>query len=272
MRSSRGTNIGDFVSKEKTSMTRIPYPNQPATATSMSAGATERGRFPWAVCLLACSLALLANTASAQQQALERLNTAAGVLKETLNAPDYNIPNDLLDRAECVGVFPSVFKGAFLFGARYGKGIISCRSGQGWSAPANFRIEGGNVGFQIGGSSTDIVLLFIGDRSIEKLLRTKFTLGIDGSAAAGPVGRTAAGQTDALFGTEILTYCRSRGLFAGISVDGATLRPARTADRNLYGHDMATTDILRGGVPPPDAARALLDLLASYSPRRVSTD
>jgi SH3 domain-containing YSC84-like protein 1 len=270
MRSSRGTNIGDFVSKEKTSMTRIPYPNQPATATFVSTGTA--GRFTRAVFWLACSLALLAGTASAQQQALERLNTAADVLKETLNAPDYNIPNDLLDRAECVGVFPSVFKGAFLFGARYGKGVISCRSGQGWSAPANFRIEGGNVGFQIGGSATDIVLLFIGDRSIEKLLRTKFTLGIDGSAAAGPVGRTAAGQTDALFGTEILTYCRSRGLFAGISIDGATLRPARTADRNLYGHDIATTDILRGGVPPPDAARALLDLLTSYSPRRVSTD
>jgi len=251
-------------------MTRIRYANQPATAPSMSAA--KRGRFPRAVCLAACALALLAGTASAQQQALERLSTAANVLKETLNAPDYNIPNDLLDRAECVGIFPSVFKGAFLIGARYGKGVISCRSGQGWSAPANFRIEGGNIGFQIGGSSSDIVLLFVGERSIEKLLRTKFTLGIDGAAAAGPVGRTAAGQTDALFGTEILTYCRSRGLFAGISIDGATLRPARTADRNLYGHDLATTDILRGGVPPPDAARALLDLLASYSPRRVSTD
>ena len=253
-------------------MTRTRYANKPATASFTSTGAAAHGRFPWAVYLLAWGLVSLAGTASAQQQALERLNTAATVLEETLSAPDYNIPHDLLDRAECVGIFPSVFKGAFLIGARYGKGVISCRSGQGWSAPANFRIEGGNVGFQIGGSATDIVLLFIGERSIEKLLRTKFTLGIDGSAAAGPVGRTAAGQTDALFGTEILTYCRSRGLFAGISIDGATLRPARTADRNLYGHDMATTDILRGGVPPPDGARALLSLLASYSPRRLSTD
>jgi SH3 domain-containing YSC84-like protein 1 len=251
-------------------MTRI-YANQPATATFTSTGAATRRRFPGAVCLLAAVLAI-AGTASAQQQALQRLNTAAAILEETLTAPDHNVPHDLLDRAECVGIFPSVFKGAFLIGARYGKGVISCRSGQGWSAPANFRIEGGNVGFQIGGSATDIVLLFIGERSIEKLLRTKFTLGIDGAAAAGPVGRSAAGQTDALLGTEILTYSRSRGLFAGISIDGATLRPARTADRNIYGHDMATTDILRGGVPPPSAARALLDLLASYSPRRISTD
>ena len=215
---------------------------------------------------------LFVATAPAQESALKRLDSAAAILRETLDAPDQAIPQDLLDHAECVGVFPSVFKGAFIIGGRYGKGVVSCRSGQGWSAPAAFRIEGGNIGFQIGGSSTDIVLLFIGERSLERLLRTKVTLGIDGSAAAGPVGRTATGQTDALFGAEILTYSRSRGLFAGIALDGATLRPARGANQHLYGSDLATTDILRGGVPAPDAARALLEALNFYSPRKVSGD
>ncbi len=215
---------------------------------------------------------LFAGAASAQQSALKRLDSAAAVLRDTLDAPDQSIPQDLLDRAECVGIFPSVFKGAFIIGGRYGKGVVSCRSGSGWSAPATFRIEGGNIGFQLGGSATDIVVLFIGEQTIEKLLRTKVTLGIDGAVAAGPVGRAAAGQTDALFGTEILTYCRTRGLFAGIALDGATLRPAHGANKHLYGHDLATTDILRGGVPPPDAARPLLEALKFYSPRKVSGD
>jgi lipid-binding SYLF domain-containing protein len=220
--------------------------------------------------LVVCTL--LVGIAPAQQSALKRLDSAAAILQETLDAPDQAIPQDLLDHAECVGIFPSVFKGAFIIGGRYGKGVVSCRSGNGWSAPATFRIEGGNIGFQIGGSSTDIVLLFMGERSIERLLRTKVTLGIDGSAAAGPVGRTASGQTDALFGAEILTYSRARGLFAGIALDGATLRPARGANQHLYGSDLATTDILRGGVPAPDAARGLLEALKFYSPRKVSGD
>ena len=222
--------------------------------------------------VLASLLALLslsAGPAAAQESALKRLDSAAAVLQETLDAPDRDIPQDLLDHAECVGVFPSVFKGAFIIGGRYGKGIVSCRAGEGWSAPATFKIEGGNIGFQIGGSATDIVVLFIGDRSIEKLLRTSFTIGIDGTAAAGPVGRTAIGQTDALFGAEILTYSRSRGLFAGIALDGATLRPAHGANQHLYGFRPATTDILRGGLQAPDAAQTLLDVLAYYSPRKV---
>ncbi len=218
------------------------------------------------------AFALTGGSALAQDSAVKRLDSAAAILRDTLEAPDQGIPQDLLDHAECVGIFPSVFKGAFIIGARYGKGVVSCRSGDGWSAPASFRIEGGNIGFQIGGSATDIVLLFIGERSIERLLRTKVTLGIDGSAAAGPVGRTATGQTDALFGAEILTYSRARGLFAGIALDGATLRPARGANQHLYGNDLATTDILRGGVPAPDAARPLLEALKFYSPRKVSGD
>jgi len=225
----------------------------------------------WLICsFVVCTL--FAGSAPAQQSALKRLDSAAAILRDTLEAPDQAIPQDLLDHAECVGVFPSVFKGAFIIGGRYGKGVVSCRSGDSWSAPATFRIEGGNIGFQIGGSSTDIVLLFIGGRSIERLLRTKVTLGIDASAAAGPVGRSAAGQTDALFGAEILTYCRARGLFAGVALDGATLRPARGANQHLYGNDLATTDILRGGVPAPDAARSLIEALKFYSPRKVTGD
>lgn len=210
---------------------------------------------------------------AAGQKVLKRLDRAASVLRSTLGAADQRIPQDLLDRADCIGVFPSVLKGAFLVGGRYGKGVVVCRtSGNEWSAPANFRIEGGNVGFQIGGNSTDIVLLFIGPKAIDKLLRTKFTIGIDATAAVGPVGRSASGQTDALLGAEILAYSRSRGLFAGVALDGATLRPAHEDNRALYGSTPMITHILQGGMEPPDAAQGLLDALEEHSPRKWPTD
>ncbi len=209
----------------------------------------------------------LVSPLEAKPKVHKRLNEAAAVLEETLSGMDRAVPAYLLDRAHCVGIFPSVWKAAFLFGGRYGKGVITCRDQKNqWSAPANFRIEAGNIGFQIGGSSTDLVLLFMKENSMERLLRTGFTLGLDAAAAAGPLGRVAAGRTDALLGTEILTYARSRGLFAGVSFDGATLRPAHRDNRKLYqGWGPYPMDILSGHVAPPAAAEPLLDVLRKYS-------
>jgi lipid-binding SYLF domain-containing protein len=203
----------------------------------------------------------------------KRLAEARLVLQAGLSGMDSGIRQDLIDRADCVGVFPNVLRVAVLFGGQYGKGVISCRSiGQTWSSPANFRIEGGNVGLQIGGSSTDLVLLFIGPRSVNKLLRTKFTLGVDVAAAAGPSGRGASGKTDALFGAEIVSYSRSRGLFAGISLDGATLRPAHKENRNLYGYEPEARALFGGEVPPPPQAEAFLAFLREHSARKKTNE
>jgi lipid-binding SYLF domain-containing protein len=203
----------------------------------------------------------------------KRLAEAELVLQAGLSGLDSGIRQDLLDRADCVGVFPNVLKVAFVFGGQYGKGVISCRSiGQTWSSPASFRIEGGNVGLQIGGSATDFVLLFIGPRSVSKLLRTKFTLGVDAAAAAGPAGRGASGKTDALFGAEIVSYSRSRGLFAGISLDGATLRPAHKENRHLYGYEPEARALFGGEVPIPPQAEAFLAFLRDHSPRKKTNE
>ncbi len=220
--------------------------------------------------LLSALVALVAAPAAGKSKVERRLDEAALVLEATLDSADQGIPSNLLSRADCVGVFPSVWKGAFFLGGRYGKGVVTCRqSDNSWSAPANFLIEGGNIGLQIGGQATDIVLLFMGEKSVRRLMRTKFTLGGEASVSGGPVGRTAQAQTDALFGAGILSYSRSRGVFAGIALGGATMRPAHKADRNLYqGSAPRTTDILRGGVEPPEAARRLLALLAKYSPEK----
>jgi lipid-binding SYLF domain-containing protein len=242
----------------------------------------SRVRFPFAkqrVLVLGCVAALGAASLAAAKSGVEkRLDAAAAVLSETLDSVDQGIPASLLDRAHCVGVFPSVWKGALLIGGRFGKGVVTCRVAESsqnssWSAPVNFRIEGGNIGFQVGGNQTDLVLLFLGERAIPKLLRTGFTIGLDGAAAAGPVGRTAAGQTDALLGVEIVTYSRSRGLFAGVSVDGATLRPAHKANRVLYeGWSPYPKEILEGRHPATPAAQPLLDVLNKHSPERRRSD
>ena len=206
-------------------------------------------------------------------KAEKRLATAAATLREAFSKKEKHLPTDLLRKADCVGVFPSVWKGALIIGGRYGQGFVSCRlPAGGWSGPASFRIEGGNIGFQIGGTSTDLVLLFNGEQSISKLLRTKFTLGVDSAAAAGPVGRTASVETDILFGAEIVGYSRSRGAFAGISFEGATMRPIHKANRRIYGFEPLVKNILRGQVDPPASARPLLDLLAEYSPAKQASD
>ena len=238
----------------------------------------SRIRFPvqkqWAVVFM-CIVALwVAPLVLAKSGVEKRIDAAASVLSETLDGIDQGIPSNLLNRAHCVGVFPSVWKGALLIGGRFAKGLVTCRvADASWSAPVNFRIEGGNIGFQIGGNQTDLVLLFLGERAIPKLLRTGFTIGVDGTAAAGPVGRTAAGQTDLLLGAEILTYSRSRGLFAGVSIDGATLRPAHKANRKLYeGWGPYPKEILQGQIPATPPSRPLLDVLNKYSPERRESD
>jgi lipid-binding SYLF domain-containing protein len=209
--------------------------------------------------------------AKADNDTTNRLNAAADVVRDMMAAPDKGIPKDLLDKAACVVVVPSVKKAAFIIGAKYGRGFIVCRdkTGRGWSAPGGMRIEGGSFGLQIGGSTTDVVMLLMNEGAIDKLLSSKFTIGADASAAAGPVGRTASAQTDAQLHAQLLTYSRSQGLFAGVSLDGATLRPDDDANRDMYGRTMANRDVVLGTVKAPSAAARLIAELNKHSSRRA---
>jgi SH3 domain-containing YSC84-like protein 1 len=199
----------------------------------------------------------------------KRLGEAASVFSEVMAAPDKGIPQDLLDKAHCIVIVPSLKTAAFIVGGKYGKGYLSCRqkSGSGWSAPATVRIEGGSVGFQIGGSTTDLIMLVMSERGADKLFASKFTLGAEGSVAAGPVGRTATAQTDAQMHAEILSWSRSQGLFAGLALEGATLRQDLDDNATLYGTKLENRDIVTGGRRAPKSATALLALLNKQSPR-----
>jgi lipid-binding SYLF domain-containing protein len=201
----------------------------------------------------------------------KRLNAAADVLSEVMGAPDKGIPQDLLDKAACAVIVPNVKKGAFIVGAKYGRGFIVCRkkSGRDWSAPGGVRVEGGSVGFQIGGSETDVIMLVMNERSIDKLLSSKFTVGADASVAAGPVGRTSSAETDVQLHAEILTYSRARGLFAGVSLQGATMRPDDDANKDMYGKPMSNKDIVLGNVKVPPMADRLIAELNRHSSRRA---
>ena len=201
----------------------------------------------------------------------KRLNAAADVLSEVMAAPDKGIPQDLLDKAACVVIVPNVKKGAFIVGAKYGRGFIVCRknSGHGWSAPGGVKVEGGSVGFQIGGSETDVIMLVMNKSAIDKLLSSKFTIGADASVAAGPVGRTSSAATDVQLRAEILTYSRARGLFAGISLEGATLRPDDDANKDMYGKPMSNKDVVLGNVTAPPTAARLIAELNRHSSRRA---
>lgn len=207
---------------------------------------------------------------TADNDTAKRLDAAADVLNEAMAAPDKGIPQDLLDKAACAVIVPNVKKGAFIVGAKYGRGFIVCRKekGRDWSAPGGVKVEGGSVGFQIGGSETDVVMLVMNQGSIDKLLSSKFTIGGDASAAAGPVGRTSSAETDAQLHAEILTYSRARGLFAGVSLQGATLRPDDDANADMYGKQMSNKDVVLGSVQPPAIAANLLAALNKYSSRR----
>src|SRR6202049_1095804 len=186
----------------------------------------------------------------------DRLDASADALTDMLRAADKGIPQDLIDKAHCVIVVPGMKKAGFIFGAKYGRGFAACRrsGGSGWSAPAAMRVEGGSVGFQIGASETDVVLLVMNDGGMKHILSNKFTLGGEATAAAGPVGRDASAQTDAMMHAEMLSYSRSRGLFAGISLDGATLRPDEETNRELYGRDTTNREILTGDFKTPAVA------------------
>jgi lipid-binding SYLF domain-containing protein len=201
----------------------------------------------------------------------KRLNAAADVLRDVMAAPDKGIPKDLLDKAACAVIVPNVKKGAFIVGAKYGRGFIMCRNqdGRGWSAPGGVKVEGGSVGFQIGGSETDVVMLLMNQSAIDKVLSSKFTIGGDASVAAGPVGRTSSAETDAQLHAELLTYSRARGLFAGVSLQGATLRPDDDANKDMYGKEMSNKDVVLGNVKPPRTATRLIAELNRHSSRRA---
>jgi lipid-binding SYLF domain-containing protein len=199
----------------------------------------------------------------------KRLNDAAAVFSEVMGAPDKGIPQELLEHAHCIVIVPDLKTGAFIVGGKYGKGYLSCRSkvGPGWSAPGTVRIEGGSVGFQIGGSSTDLILLVMNERGADKLLSSKFTLGAEGSVAAGPVGRTATAQTDIQMHADILSWSRSQGLFAGVALEGATLRQDLDDNENLYGSKLENRAIVSSRRRIPPAAAKLIALLNRYSAR-----
>ncbi len=204
--------------------------------------------------------------AANEKKVSERLDESAIVLSEIMNANDKGIPEDLLEKAHCAVIVPGMKKGAFIVGGSYGKGFLTCRKTGGWSAPASIRIEGGSVGFQIGGSETDVVMLVMNERGAQKLMQSQFTLGGEGEVAAGPVGRTVTAQTDAKMTAEILGWSRTRGVFAGIALKGATLRPDLDDNEALYGKRLETKEIVTGDMTSPAAATKLLSLLTKYSP------
>jgi lipid-binding SYLF domain-containing protein len=211
-------------------------------------------------------LALTTTLLAADNDTNKRLGAAASVFSEVMATPDKAIPQDLLERAYCIVIVPDLKTGAFVVGAKYGKGFLSCRSrtGSGWSAPAAVRIEGGSFGFQIGGSSTDLIMLVMSERGADKLLQSKFTLGGEASVAAGPVGRTATAQTDAQMHAEILSWSRSQGLFAGVALEGATLREDLDDNAALYGEKLENRNIVTHGIAAPISAGPLMTLLNQY--------
>ena len=203
--------------------------------------------------------------ASDRQDDNDRTQKAAEVFKEIMDTPDKAIPHDLLNSAKCIAIIPGDKKFAFIFGGNYGRGVASCRTAHGWSAPMFIALDGGSVGYQIGGSSTDLVMLFMNDRALHSLLSDKFKLGADASVAAGPVGRSAAAGTDLKLNAEILSYSRSKGIFAGVSLDGAVVQADKSGDQALYGDHVNIHEILDGQVQVPSSARRLIHELHAYS-------
>lgn len=219
--------------------------------------------------VLAAAPLLLHGAASTDNATTRRLDEAAVTFSEIMSAPDRGIPHDLLNRAHCVVIVPGVKKAAFIVGAQYGKGFVSCRhrNDRLWSAPAAIRMEGGSFGFQIGGSETDVIMLVMNDRGAKRMLESQFTLGGEGEIAAGPVGRESTAQTDAKFTAEILSWSRSRGIFAGVSLQGATLRQDIDDNISLYGRRLENRQIVAGAAKPTGAGRRLIAALDRTSPR-----
>jgi lipid-binding SYLF domain-containing protein len=203
--------------------------------------------------------------ASDRDDDVARTQKAAQVFTEIMNTPDQGIPHDLLDRAKCIAIIPGDKKFAFIFGGNYGRGVATCRTEHGWSAPMFIALEGGSVGYQIGGSSTDIVMLFMNAHALQSLLSDKFKLGADASVAAGPVGRNASAATDLKLNAEVLSYSRSKGIFAGVSLNGAVVRADKSGDQAMYGQAVERRQIVDGMVKPPSEAMPLIRDLDAYS-------
>ena len=218
------------------------------------------------------SLALvLPALASDRDDDIGRIQSSARVFGEIMNTPDRGIPQELLETAKCVAIIPGEEKFAFIFGEKYGKGLATCRTAHGWSAPMFVAVGGGSVGFQIGGSVTDVVMLFMNDRALQSLMSDKFKLGADATVAAGPVGRRAAAGTDLKLNAEILSYSRSKGVFAGVSLDGAVVQADHSGDQAMYGRNVTHEEILHGKVKVPQSAHHLLAELGRYPAHRETS-
>lgn len=221
--------------------------------------------------LLGIVIALSAMTLAADEtngkesKAKDRVQAAADVLNEIQSAPDQGIPAEVLGSAECVAVVPSMLKGGFVLGARYGRGLASCRTPKGWSAPAFFSVKGGSFGLQIGGQAVDLVMLIMNDGGMQKLLSSQFKLGADASVAAGPVGRHAAADTDWKMRAQVLSYSRARGVFAGLELNGAVIRQDKDSTREFYGHMVTSKASLQGQIEPPADAYPFLQTLAKWA-------
>lgn len=203
-------------------------------------------------------------SASDRDDDLNRIQNATRVFREIMNTPDSGIPNEILESAKCIAIIPGDKKFAFIFGGNYGRGVATCHTGHGWSAPMFVAVDGGSVGYQIGGSSTDLVMIFMNDHALQSLLGDKFKLGADASVAAGPVGRHAAAGTDIRMNAEILSYSRAKGVFAGVSLDGAVVQADKSGDRAMYGEEVNRHEILSGKVAVPESARPLVREISRY--------
>jgi lipid-binding SYLF domain-containing protein len=216
-----------------------------------------------------CAVLLVASASFAwsddREDEAKRIQAAADVLNDIMATPDKGIPQDIMNSAVCVGVVPSLKKGGFVFGAEYGKGVASCHNASGWSAPAPFTVAGGSWGLQIGGEAVDLVMLVMNDKGMQSLLSSKFKLGADASVAAGPVGRHAEGETDWKMKAEVLTYSRARGIFAGLTVNGAVIQQDQDATRAFYGDNASFSSILKGTVPAPQGSEPFLAAMKKFA-------
>jgi SH3 domain-containing YSC84-like protein 1 len=214
------------------------------------------------ICL--CLLTTCANAASSKSDLQDRIDAAKAVLDQIMQAKDATIPMNILQQATCVGVIPGMIKGAFVFGAQYGQGVVTCRTGHGWSAPVFIRMAGGSWGLQIGGQSTDLILVAVNDRGFQDLLKNKFKIGADASAAAGPVGRAGQASTDWKMNAELLSYSRNKGLFAGISLDGTSVTQNKDDTETYYGAPQDFQSVLKGNVGVPPNAVEFVRAVAHY--------
>jgi len=218
------------------------------------------------------SLSAISWAGSGHESTVDRLNHAGAVLHEIMSAPDKGIPEEVLDHAKCVAVVPHMLKGGFIFGAENGRGVATCRTANGWSAPAFFTITGGSWGLQIGVEGVDLVMIIQNERGMQHLINSNFQLGGDASAAAGPVGRHASADTDWKLNTEVLTYSRAKGAFAGLTLTGAAIRRDDDSTEAIYGHDISTSRILLGEVAVPAAANSFLDAVRSAKAQAIASN